>query len=51
MVAALADAAHADDAFGELVARRHVFRAAEHMARTTVSSAMPLSVFRLNSCV
>ena len=33
MVAALADAADADDAFGELVARRHVFRAAEHMAR------------------
>ena len=28
-----ADAADADDAFGELVARRHVFRAAEHMAR------------------
>ena len=33
MVAALADAPDADDAFGELVARRHVFRAAEHMAR------------------
>ena len=33
VVAALADAAHADDAFGELVARGDEFRASEHAAR------------------
>ncbi|CCZ76045.1 unknown [Alistipes finegoldii CAG:68] len=33
VVAALADAAHADDAFGELVARSGELRAAEHLAR------------------
>ena len=33
MIAALADAAHADDAFGELVARSGELRAAEHLAR------------------
>ena len=33
VVTALADAADADDALGKLVARRHEFRASEHVAR------------------